>query len=105
MEYVSVVKNKYDYLTNEEAEYFVNRAKSFLIDQLFPTNYSISYLTYVVPARFDMWILDCVDELIQRDGVSSLTAYKENGVQMTWDRSGLSSGLLQRVQRVVGTVN
>jgi len=104
MDYVSKVKAKYTYLTNDEAEMFVNKAKSILVEQLYPADISVSYATYNVPTRFDMWILDCVDELIERNGVSSLTAYKENGVSFTWGKTGISYGLLQRIQRIAGAV-
>ena len=79
MDFVKAVKVKYEYLSTPEVELYINRAKSILVEQLYPTDISVSYDTYIVPSRFDMWILDCIDELIERDGISSLTAYKENG--------------------------
>lgn len=104
MDYVGAVKNKYSYLSNSEIELYINRAKSILVEQLYPADISVSYDTYVVPPRFDMWILDCIDELIERDGISSLTAYRENGVSYNWGKSGISNGLLERIQRNAGTV-
>ena len=104
MDYVSAVKSKYSYLSDDEAELYINRAKSILVEQLYPADTTVSYDTYVVPPRFDMWILDCVDELIKRDGFSSLTAYRENGVSYNWGKSGISNGLLERVPRNAGTV-
>ena len=104
MDYVSAVKSKYSYLSDDEAELYINRAKSILVEQLYPADISVSYDTYVVPPRFDMWILDCVDELIERSGISSVTAYRENGVSYNWGKSGILDGLLQRVQRNAGTV-
>lgn len=104
MDYVSAVKSKYSYLSDDEASLYINRAKSILVEQLYPADESISYDTYVVPPRYDMWILDCVDELIERAGISSVTAYRENGVSYNWGKSGISDGLLQRIQRNAGTV-
>ena len=104
MDYVSAVKSKYSYLSDDEAQLYINRAKSILVEQLYPADISVSYDTYVVPPRFDMWILDCVDELIERAGISSLTAYRENGVSYSGGKSGISDGLLQRIQRNAGTV-
>ncbi len=104
MDYVGAVKSKYSYLSDDEAQLYINRAKSILVEQLYPADISVSYDTYVVPPRFDMWILDCVDELIERAGISSLTAYRENGVSYSWEKSGVSNGLLQRIQRKAGTV-
>lgn len=104
MDYIAKIKEKYAYLSNAEAAMLSNRARSILVEQLFPTDLSVSYETYVVPSRFNMWILDCVDELIERAGASSLTAYRENGISMTWGKGGVSDGLLQRIPRIVGTV-
>lgn len=104
MDYKNAVKTKYSYLSDAEVELYVNRAKSILVEQLYPADISVSYDTYDVPPRFDMWILDCVDELIERDGISSLTAYRENGVSYNWGKSGISNGLLERIQRNAGTV-
>lgn len=104
MDYVGAVKSKYSYLSDDEAELYINRAKSILVEQLYPADITVSYDTYVVPPRFDMWILDCIDELIERAGISSLTAYRENGVSYSWGKGGVSDGLLQRIQRNAGTV-
>lgn len=104
MDYKSAVKTKYSYLSDDEINLYINRAKSILVEQLYPADISVSYDTYIVPPRFDMWILDCVDELIERDGISSLTAYRENGVSYNWGKSGISNGLLERIQRNAGTV-
>ena len=68
MDYVSAVKSKYSYLSDDEAQLYINRAKSILVEQLYPADISVSYDTYVVPPRFDMWILDCVYELIEWAG-------------------------------------
>ena len=104
MDSKSAVKTKYSYLSDDEIDLYINRAKSILVEQLYPADISVSYDTYIVPPRFDMWILDCVDELIERDGISSLTAYRENGVSYNWGKSGISNGLLERIQRNAGTV-
>lgn len=104
MDFVSAIKNKYDYMETAEITLYINRAKSILVEQLYPADISVSYDTYIVPSRFDMWILDCVDELVERDGKSSLTGYKENGVSYTWDKTGISDGLLERITRIAGTV-
>ena len=82
MDYVSAVKSKYSYLSDDEAQLYINRAKSILVEQLYPADVSVSYDTYIVPPRYDMWILDCVDELIERAGISSVTAYRETGARV-----------------------
>lgn len=99
------VISKYGYLEDREVELFINKAKSIAIDQLYPNDLSINYLTFDwTNPRFDMWLLDCVDELVERVGISSVTSYKENGMSWTFDRAGVSQALLDRLPRNIGII-
>lgn len=100
------VKAKYDYLEPIEVVMLVNKAKSICVEHLYPSDLTINYSNFDWSNhRFDMWILDCVDELIERQGVSSVTAYKENGMSWTFDRAGVSQGLLDRLPRMAHTIS
>lgn len=100
-----VVKTKYSHLSDADIDLFINKAKAIAIDQLYPNDLSINYLTFDwTNPRFDMWLLDCVDELVERVGISSVTSYKENGMSWTFDRAGVSQALLDRLPRNVGIV-
>ena len=99
------VKNKYEYLKDRDVDLFISRAKAIAIDQLYPNDLSINYLTFDwTNPRFDMWLLDCVDELVERVGISSVTSYKENGMSWTFDRAGVSQALLDRLPRNIGII-
>ena len=99
------VKSKYEHLSNREVDLFINKAKAIAIDQLYPNDLSINYLTFDwTNPRFDMWLLDCVDELVERVGISSVTSYKENGMSWTFDRAGVSQALLDRLPRNIGII-
>jgi len=105
MDIAPIIKQKYSYLEDSEVELFINKAKAIAIDQLYPTDLSINYLTFDWSnPRFDMWIVDCVDELIERVGISSVTSYRENGMSWTFDRAGVSQALLDRLPRNVGII-
>ena len=96
---------KYSYMQEEDVELFLTKAKAIAIDQLYPNDLSINYLTFDwTNPRFDMWLLDCVDELVERVGISSVTSYKENGMSWTFDRAGVSQALLDRLPRNIGIV-
>lgn len=98
------IKCKYSYLEDSEIDLFLNRAKAIAIDQLYPNDLSINYKNFDWSnPRFEMWLLDCVDELVERVGISSVTSYKENGMSWTFDRAGVSQALLDRLPRMVGT--
>lgn len=96
---------KYPHLPIDDVELFINKAKAIAIDQLYPNDLSINYLTFDwTNPRFDMWLLDCVDELVERVGISSVTSYKENGMSWTFDRAGVSQALLDRLPRNIGII-
>lgn len=98
-------KSKYNYMKDSEIDLFIIRAKAIAIDQLYPNDLSINYLTFDwTNPRFDMWLLDCVDELVERVGISSVTSYKENGMSWTFDRAGVSQALLDRLPRNIGII-
>lgn len=99
------IKSKYEHLSDREVDLFINKAKAIAIDQLYPNDLSINYLNFDwTNPRFDMWLLDCVDELVERVGISSVTSYKENGMSWTFDRAGVSQALLDRLPRNIGIV-
>lgn len=97
--------DKYSYMKEEEVELFLTKAKAIAIDQLYPNDLSINYLNFDWSnPRLDMWLLDCVDELVERVGISSVTAYRENGMSWSFDRAGVSQALLDRLPRMAGII-
>lgn len=102
---LDTLTTKYSYMDEEEVELLLTKAKAIAIDQLYPNDLSINYLTFDwTNPRFDMWLLDCVDELVERMGISSVTSYRENGMSWTFDRAGVSQALLDRLPRNIGIV-
>ena len=105
MDLVKIVKKKYDYMDFDEVRLLLNKAKSIAVEQLYPNDLSVNYLNFDFDnPRFEMWLLDCVDELIERMGISSVISYKENGISWTFDRAGVSQALLDRLPRNVGVI-
>lgn len=102
---LDTLTTKYSYMDEEEVELFLNKAKSLAIEQLYPNDLSINYLTFDwTNPRFDLWLIDCVDELVERVGMSSVTSYRENGMGWTFDRAGVSQALLDRLPRNIGII-
>ena len=105
MDLVKIVNKKYDYMEVDEVRLLLNKAKSIAVEQLYPNDLSVNYLNFDFDnPRFEMWLLDCVDELVERAGISSVTSYKENGMSWTFDRAGVSQALLDRLPRNVGII-
>ena len=89
----------------DDVRLLLNKAKSLAVEQLYPNDLSVNYLNFDFDnPRFDMWLLDCVDELVERFGISSVTSYKENGMSWTFDRAGVSQALLDRLPRNIGII-
>lgn len=105
MDFNSAVSERYTYLKDEEVDRLVKKAKSLCVEQLYPANLSININTFNWEnPRYEQWILDCVDELIERMGMSSVVAYKENGISWSFDRAGVSQALLDRLPRIAHSV-
>lgn len=104
MDLKTAIKHKYDYIEDEDIYMLIKRAKSIFIDKVFPADLTIDYTTFKFNERNEMWLLDCVDELIQRTGIGSVTAYKENGMSWTFDNSGISNALLERLPSMAHAV-
>jgi hypothetical protein len=105
MDLVRIVNKKYNYMEVDEVRLLLNKAKSLAVEQLYPNDLSVNYLNFDFDnPRFDMWLLDCVDELVERMGISSVTSYKENGMSWTFDRAGVSQALLDRLPRNIGII-
>jgi hypothetical protein len=102
---LDTLQTKYSYMEDDEVELFLNKAKAIAIDQLYPNDLSINYLNFDwTNPRFDLWLIDCVDELVERVGISSVTSYKENGMSWSFDRAGVSQALLDRLPRNIGII-
>ena len=54
--------------------------------------------------RKTAWLLACCDEIVERAGCSSATAYRENGLQINFDHSQISLGLINMLSPVVGVI-
>ena len=105
MDLVRIVNKKYNYMEVDEVRLLLDKAKSLAVEQLYPNDLSVNYLNFDFDSpRFTMWLLDCVDELVERVGISSVTSYKENGMSWTFDRAGVSQALLDRLPRNIGII-
>lgn len=105
MDIQAEVERKYSYMDEDDITRLINKAKAICIDKLYPSNLSINYTNFNWGnPRFEQWILDCVDEIVERAGMSSVVAYKENGMSWSFDRAGVSQALLDRLPSIAHTI-
>lgn len=98
------LKNKYNYITESDIEFFLDSAKEVLLNTLYPFDVSINVDLFVVPQRYERWIVRAAIEMIERAGISSALAYKENGMDITFDRPQISQALLNELVPRAGII-
>lgn len=103
MDFEAEIIKQYPWLSQQDARRFVNRAKMFYYDILYPTNREVDEETHPIKGfRNEQWILTACEELIDRQGFSSAVAYKENGISWTFDNAYLSQSLRDSLVSIVG---
>ena len=93
-----LIQRQYSYIVEIDINTMVECAKDILLDTLYPFNEEIT----TIPPRKVSWIYRCVLEQIERKGMTSVTSYRENGIQITFDRSGVSQSLMSELMPMVG---
>ena len=104
MDYVTRIRTKYPWLSEEDAEEIVDKAKMFYYGIVYKSNLSHYDEDDIETPRKTAWINACCDEIVERAGCSSATAYRENGLQINFDNSQISLGLINMLSPVVGVI-
>lgn len=89
---------RYPHIELEDIEDMVECAKDILLSTLYPFDENINE----IPRRKITWIYRCVIEQIEKQGATSSIAYKENGIQINFDKTQVSQGLLNEILPFVG---
>lgn len=105
MDITARVKSKYSWLSDNDANSIVDRAKMFYYNLAYPADMSVDEQTHpIVGFRTEQWILTACDEIVERLGFNSALGYKENGISWTFDNCHLSNFLVMQVPPVVGVL-
>lgn len=98
IDYIQYFQKKYPHLDLNDIQMLEEQAKETLIHLLFKSKNKVSdsqkesaYVDY----RY--WIMKCMQEMIERTGMTSAISYKENGISITWGREGLSQSLIDEI--------
>lgn len=104
MDFVVEVRKKYAYMSANDVKAIVDRAKMFYFGYKYPCDIEANEEKYPLTNFISQqWILTACDELVERVGFSSATAYKENSVAWTFDNAQLSDRLVSLITPNVGT--
>lgn len=102
MDFVTCLKTKYSWLSNEDLSRVVNKAKMIYYGLRYPCEPTVEH---TLQGFFEEnWILSACDELIERLGFNSAVGYKENGMSWSFDGAQISVRLCQLVQPIVSVV-
>ena len=105
MDFETMVKASYPYLSDCDAKRIVNKAKMFYYSLAYPADKSIDEDTLPIKGfRAEQWVLSACDELVERLGFSNAIAYRENGVSWTFDNAHLSDRLVSMIMPQAGVI-
>lgn len=103
MDFEAQVKSKYPHICPRDVTRIVDKAKAFYYMLRYPCEPNADEETRpIVTFKSQQWILSACDELIERLGFNSATAYKENGMSWTFDNPQLSTTLISLLTPIVG---
>jgi hypothetical protein len=105
MDFTATLKSKYSYLSDTDVDRIVNQAKMFYYMLKYPNDiYANEESRPILSFSEQEWIIRCSEDLIERLGFSSSTAYKENGISWNFDNAHISASLVKLIVPLVGVI-
>lgn len=96
----------FDSAVHKDEKNYVNILNSLLEDSLnigLSLKYPFDDEKNSLPARYNNWQIRCCLELYKLAGNENIKSYKENGLEWTLFRDGISTKLVQEIVPTVGT--
>ena len=96
-------KNKYEYMDNSDIELLYEIACDIYVNTRYPFAeiYEVQQKDLL---KHPTWFLRCMQEMIDKEGISNVIGYSENGVSVTFDKTGLSQSLLDEIVGEAGVI-
>lgn len=91
---MEILGNSSDASKDETFKRMLKRAKNRYLNLVYPFDKDITELP---DDRARNWQTDCAIELYNLDGDENLTSYSENGLSESYEKAGLSNGLLSQL--------
>lgn len=93
---------KYPHLDEIDIKMLENQAKEILIHLLFKSQFEVDENQQQnAYEKYKFWILRCMQEMVERLGITSAIAYKENGISIAFSREQLSEALRDEIVPIV----
>lgn len=90
-------KNKYNYINEMDLDIMYECAYDILLNLRYPTQSDMIEIPQEFMEKHKTWILRAMQEHIDREGMTNVLSYSENGVSITFDKTGLSKSLIQEI--------
>ena len=91
-------KLKYSYMQYEEIYLLYDIAEDMFFNLKYPFEYKLDEnIKQMEMEKHPTWILRCMQEMIDKNGLSNVVGYSENGVSIKFDKSGLSQPLIDEI--------
>lgn len=105
MDFIAEVKRKYPYLTIQDVNNIVNKAKMFYYSLKYPCEPFFHESQYPISDFIgEQWVLAACEELVERLGFSSSVGYRENGMNWSFDGAELSDRLVSLIKPTIGVI-
>lgn len=97
----SEIQAKYEYLTSAEIDELYNTAAFVYLDIRFPYDLTLNEIPENEPRAYNIIKL-MMNDIVEKNGCSSLTAYSENGLSVRYDAAGVSGWIRSLITPQVG---
>lgn len=96
-------KNKYGYMASDDIDLLYDIACDIYINEKYPFS-DKTQVSQKDLEKHPTWFLRCMQEMIDKEGISNVIGYSENGVSITFDKTGLSQSLLDEIVGEAGII-
>lgn len=99
------LKTKYPYLSNDNVEDIVAKAKMFYYNIVYKADPTANETTHpIVGIRNTTWVKSACDDIVLRYGINNAIGYKENGVSIDFGNAEISTTLINMLAPIAGVI-
>lgn len=94
---------RYEYMSIEDIDLLYDISLDIFMNVRYPFRKDINEnILDADLAHHPTWCLRVIQEMIDKEGISNVIGYSENGVSVTFDKTGLNQALLDEIVTEAG---
>lgn len=94
---VAYYTKKFRHFDQETVEIMYDCAYDIMLNLRYPTQNNIYEIPQDYMSKHRTWIFRCIQNHIDKEGMGNAISYSENGVSITFDKSGIDRDLLNEI--------